>query len=92
MPHPDPEVRRLRQAAHRSFDRIWTERHMTRKEAYRWLAARLGVYEYEAHMGNMEDKDLLRRVVEEANEYMRDKAHLDFPDFPGENAGSAESL
>lgn len=68
MPHPDPEVRRLRQAAHRAFDPLWQTGLMTRREAYRWLAARLGVYEYEAHMGNMEDRDLLRRVVVECHD------------------------
>lgn len=69
-PHPDPRVRRARQEAHRHFDRLWREGNMTRKAAYRWLAGRLGVYEYKAHMGNMDDLHMLRRVVEVCDEVM----------------------
>ena len=67
-PHPDPAVRRARQEAHRSFDRLWRDGHMTRSAAYRWLASRLGVDEPQAHMGKIEDLATLRRVVRVCDE------------------------
>ena len=42
-------TRLARQAAHQSFDRIWRMGHMSRHEAYKWLAERLEVEEI--HIG-----------------------------------------
>ena len=52
-----------RRRAHLSFDRLWRSGRMTRAGAYRWLARRLGVPEPQAHMGQMEDVETLKRVV-----------------------------
>jgi hypothetical protein len=42
-------TRIARQAAHKSFDRIWQGRHLSRHHAYKWLAEMLGVEEI--HIG-----------------------------------------
>lgn len=80
-PHPDPAVRRARQEAHRSFDRLWREGHMTRAAAYRWLASRLGVPEPDAHMGKIEDLSTLRHVVRLCDGHLGPiRVADDFPD------------
>lgn len=41
---------RSRQAAHVAFDLLWKEKHMTRSEAYTWLAEQLGLPKDRTHM------------------------------------------
>ena len=47
----DSGLRRKRAEAHRAFGRLWADGLMTRKQAYRWLQAKLGLPEQEAHIG-----------------------------------------
>lgn len=47
----DGTLRRKRIEAHRSFDRLWISGLMTKKQAYRWLQAKLDLPEQEAHIG-----------------------------------------
>lgn len=55
------ERRSLRAEAHAIFDRLWKEGHMTRTEAYRWLASEFDLPRRRAHIGMM-PRDLLREV------------------------------
>lgn len=47
----DAELRKYKKAAHAAFDPIWRRTQMTRKAAYKWLAAQLGIPEQETHIG-----------------------------------------
>lgn len=44
------DLRRHRRNAHAAFDRIWRDGHMTRPEAYAWLAQRLGIERADCHI------------------------------------------
>lgn len=46
------ELRRAKSAAHRVFDPLWQEgKFKTRKDAYRWLAGKLGMPVDQCHIG-----------------------------------------
>lgn len=47
----DRETRRARKRAHDAFDALWREGHLTRGEAYAWLANKFGLTE--VHIGEM---------------------------------------
>ena len=47
----DAELRKYKKAAHAAFDPIWRRTQMTRRAAYKWLAAQLGIPEQETHIG-----------------------------------------
>ncbi len=47
----DRELRRKRVEAHTAFNRLWTSGLMGKKQAYRWLQAKLDLPEQEAHIG-----------------------------------------
>ena len=59
----DAETRHWRKRAHASFDPLWRGDGMTRAEAYRWLAGRLGVHPNDCHVG-LFDVETCKRVVE----------------------------
>lgn len=48
----DKALRIKRRQAHIALNRLWEQRLMTRKEAYRWLQVQLGLPESEAHIGH----------------------------------------
>lgn len=52
-----------RKEAHRHFDRLWREGHMTRSDAYAWLAFKMEMPMDDAHMGMMTDAEC-RKVVQ----------------------------
>ena len=56
-------LRAARNEAHRLFDPMWKQRGMKRKEAYAWLAAKLGIPFDACHIA-MFDLEACRRVVE----------------------------
>lgn len=62
--------------AHRFFDMIWQKNHMSREEAYAWLATRLGVEEPEAHMRGMPHEQCLN-VVHWSIQLLNDMRRLD---------------
>lgn len=71
-----PETRRLRGEAHRVFDLLWREKHMTRDEAYFWLATATGLTRLTCHIGLM-DQAMLRRTIQASSEKLatfRDEA------------------
>lgn len=45
------ELRRKRIEAHRAFGYLWESGLMTKKQAYLWLQAKLGLPKQEAHIG-----------------------------------------
>ena len=59
----DKELRRWKMAAHSAFDPIWEEGKMQRKEAYAWLAGRLGFQVEDTHIGYF-DINLCKKVIE----------------------------
>lgn len=78
---PYSEIGQLRHRAHVAFDRIWRQGHMTRSQAYGWLAVQLGIPSDEAHMGQMRGPGRLNRVIEVSERYMGSTAiQDDFPD------------
>ena len=44
-------LRRKRIQAHATFDRLWKDGLMSKRQAYLWLQAKLGLPEAEAHIG-----------------------------------------
>lgn len=56
------ELRRAKSQAHALFDEIWKSRRMGRRQAYAWLAKKLGIPQAECHIG-MFDVDRCREVV-----------------------------
>lgn len=57
------ELRRWKQAAHTSFDRLWRYEGMTRSEAYAWLSKQLGLTTEATHIGQF-DIEMCGRVIE----------------------------
>ena len=57
------ELRLAKNKAHAAFDPIWRDGSMKRREAYKWLAARLDIDPKSCHIGMM-DVDMCLRVIE----------------------------
>jgi hypothetical protein len=62
------ELREAKMKAHLAFDPIWKKKSMKRKEAYAWLAKKLGIPADECHIG-MFDVDMCREVVIVMSDY-----------------------
>lgn len=54
-------TRRLKMKAHESFDELWLENYMTRKDAYKWLQKVTGLSKADAHIGWMDDA-MLKKI------------------------------
>lgn len=70
----DATLRAAKQAAHRQFDQLWRNKHMSRSEAYRWLAESMELPAKLTHIG-MFDITQCQRVEKLAR---RKLALLDF--------------
>ena len=57
------ELRQWKQRAHAAFDPVWKARHMSRRDAYAWLAGQMGIKPQDCHIG-MFDVNQCRAVVE----------------------------
>ncbi len=57
------EGRRLKRAAHAVFDPLWKDGKMKRKDAYRWLADKLGIAPERCHIGYFNESEC-ERVIE----------------------------
>lgn len=66
----DGRTNAARAEAHRVFDKIWRGRHMTRSEAYLWLALQIGLPMDDAHMGMM-TREECQKVIDVSQEYLR---------------------
>jgi len=49
------ETKLARVKAHKVFDLIWQENHKSRSGAYTWLAKKMGLTKYEAHIGQFDE-------------------------------------
>jgi len=56
-------LRYWRNLAHASFDSVWKTGKMKRKEAYEWLAKRLGIEDQECHIAMM-DESQCKQIVQ----------------------------
>lgn len=56
------ELRVAKHRAHEAFDPIWKSRQMTRRQAYAWLAEKLGISFANCHIG-MFDVDACNAVI-----------------------------
>lgn len=59
-------LRHWKLIAHCAFDKLWKSENMTRTEAYKWLAGKLGIEEQYCHIG-MFDVAICKMVVEICN-------------------------
>lgn len=64
------QTKRVRSDAHKKFDYIWRTGKMTRNEAYKWLAGRIGINASDCHIGNM-DKTTALKVIATVQAYER---------------------
>lgn len=64
---PGSDLARARIEAHGAFDVLWQSGHMTRSEAYQWLADQLGVSKSDCHMVNFDEAtcDRVRRLCDQ---------------------------
>ena len=67
------ELRRWKNSAHRVFDPLWRDGPMRRKQAYQWLAKKLGIEFKDCHIG-MFDVQLCKQTVEACKSYRPEKA------------------
>ena len=58
----DAKLRKIKIEAHTAFDPIWKNKEMKRKNAYAWLAEKLGIEAKACHMGIF-DEQLCRRTI-----------------------------
>lgn len=56
------ELRGLRNQAHSSFDPIWQTRKMKRRQAYKWLAEKLGISEKDCHIAKFNKEKCLKVI------------------------------
>lgn len=70
----DRDLRCKRIEAHKAFNRLWETGLMSKKQAYRWLQAKLGLPEQEAHIGRF---SLFRceQVIRLCEEYFPTVSH-----------------
>lgn len=65
----DKRTRDARNATKKTFEAIWRDRHMSRTQAYAWLAGKLGISVAECHFGLFEP-DQCRAAEAFAQEYL----------------------
>jgi len=70
------ELRKAKSQAHRVFDRIWREGHLSRPQAYAWLSKQLGLTPAMTHIG-MFTVERCQEVERLARNYM---AAIEFGD------------
>lgn len=62
----NPHLRKLRSKAHKLFDPLWQSKAITRTEAYKLLATKLGLKPKNCHIGmfNVETCELVIKLLE----------------------------
>lgn len=58
----DAGLRKIKSAAHQAFDPIWKEGEFTRKQAYQWLADKLGIAVEDCHIGMFKAQTCMRVI------------------------------
>ena len=69
-PLADKKLRKLRQQAHKSFNRLFESGLMTRKDAYVWLAEKLMLPGEKAHIGELGEY-YCNEVIRESEIYLK---------------------
>ena len=64
-------LRKLRNSCHNSFDKIWKDKHLSRSQAYKWLAAELNIPPKQCHIG-MFDEQACLKAIQKCNQYLSD--------------------
>lgn len=64
-------LRKLRNSCHNSFDKIWKDKHLTRSQAYKWLAAELNISPEQCHIA-MFDEQICLKAIQKCNQYLSD--------------------
>lgn len=78
----NPDLRRLKRQVHGWFDPLWryksskTQDVDVRKNAYGWLAKKLGIKAYQCHIG-MFDEEICQRAIDICRVIYHDKPRLD---------------
>lgn len=75
----DAETRLARKRAHDVFDTLWRDKglgRMSRKQAYEWLETKLGVFEGEYHIAQL-DKAGCEKLIEAVNRFQNPPNRLD---------------
>jgi hypothetical protein len=67
------ELRGWKKRAHFYFDRLWKDKIMTRKAAYKWLSKQLNKNSSETHIGMFGISDC-KRVVDAVFKYWREQS------------------
>lgn len=57
-----PETRRARIDAHKAFDAIYRDKSLSRSDAYKWLADKMGITRKQCHIGYM-NREQAERVA-----------------------------
>ena len=70
------ELRECKKEAHKYFDVIWKENHLTRSEAYKYLSEHLGINTEYTHIG-MFGVETCKKVVEWSKQMLNDLRRLD---------------
>lgn len=66
----DSLLRRSKQTAHAAFDPIWKSGHLSRTQAYEWLAQQMGLPVHRCHIGYF-DVDQCRKVEAISDAYRK---------------------
>jgi hypothetical protein len=70
----DAGLRRAKSAAHRAFDPMWKDGTFTRKQAYLWLAGKLGIPVNSCHIGEFDETMCLRVIQAVKDESCKHRA------------------
>jgi hypothetical protein len=62
------DIKLIRGDAHAAFDRVWKSGVMTRTQAYKWLAARMGLTDSQTHIA-LFDARQCEQVIKLATEF-----------------------
>ena len=58
------ELRKKRIRAHNTFDQIWKQGILSRRDAYRWIADKFSLNEQQAHIGRFSDYMCDQLIIE----------------------------
>ena len=72
----DPSLRRLRNQAHRFFNRLYESGLMSKGEAYNWLSVLTGMPESMAHIGFMGEYNC-RLIIDESKRLLKSQ-HISY--------------
>ena len=72
IPMSDRQLRALRNEAHHYFDQLYKRGHMSKEDAYQWLASILAAPMGQAHIGLLGEY-YCRQVIEESKKVLNSR-------------------